>query len=29
MEKEPEAVEVMPNHYVACHHFKKIQEKQG
>jgi len=28
-EKEPEVAEVTTNHYVACHHFKKIQEKQN
>jgi len=27
LEKEPETVEVMPNHYLACHHFKEIQDK--
>jgi len=26
-EKEPEVAEITTNHYVACHHFKKIQEK--
>lgn len=25
-EKEPEAAEVMTDHYVACHHFQKIRE---
>lgn len=28
-EKEPEAAEVTTNHYVACHHFIKIHEKQN
>jgi len=28
-EKEPEVAEITTNHYVACHHFKKIQEKHN
>ena len=27
-EKEPKSTEITLNHYVACHHFKEIQEKQ-
>ena len=28
-EKEPEVAEITTNHYVACHHFKKIKEKHN
>ncbi len=28
-EKEPEVAEITTNHCVACHHFKKIQEKHN